>query len=114
MRVTDIYDDVLTILERLGVPAIKQRVFFVYLNQAIGEILTMYPDNAIEGNGEQPRIDELTDGIYLKNEFFDAIVSDIVFLSGGGDEWQSRFMRSAQLVSENLNKHTGKRIRKRR
>ena len=99
MTPSTILDRVLTVLANKNMKSLDQRVFFVYLNHAIREIMLMYPDSCMVQDGvEQLIIDELTDPIYLDPRYFEAIVSSILYQAGAGEEWQSEFMRLAQLA----------------
>jgi hypothetical protein len=103
MTVQAIFDRVLTILQAKNITALEQRVFFVYLNHALRSIEMMYPDAyLLEGFESQPVIDEITDPLYVNSKFMEAIVAEILYEAGAGEEWQSEFMRLASLAGKNL------------
>ena len=79
---------------------IEQRRFFNYLDDTISELRSMYGDNFVfenyESDGEYPSPKDLSDEIFVKPLYHNAIIENIIFAAGGDSGRKTEFLRKAR------------------
>ena len=87
---------ILEIFEKVNlVVPIEQRRFFNYFNDTINELLSKYDGFVTEEKTEYAPIKSLSDDNIVLPLYHNAIVDNILFLSGQGEAYKSEFIRKA-------------------
>lgn len=108
--------DVHSIYERVTfTTAIDQVTFIGYLKDAVSELRTFYGDMYVLSRPDNPEgIETLDDGISVYDEYFSAIIDDILFYATGDDDRKTDFVSKSKYAYHTVwrRKNTGRRIRK--
>lgn len=77
---------------------LEQRRFFNYLEDSVNELGTMFSGDTAELVFEEQREmpDDLNDEMNVLPDYHNAIVDNILFLAGAGEEYKGEFIRKAQ------------------
>ena len=88
---------ILEIFEKVNlVIPIEQRVFFNYLEDTVNELWSLYGDFIFIEDKEHTPPESLTDEFVVLPLYHNAIVDNILFLSGAGEFYKSEFIRKAK------------------
>ena len=88
---------ILEIFEKVSlVTPIEQRRFFNSFDDTVNELLSMYSGFVIEKDSEYQPLKRVDDICVVLPLYYDAIVDNIIFLSGGGETYKSEFLRKAR------------------
>lgn len=87
---------ILEIFEKVNLSApIEQRRFFNYFEDTITELLSMYSGFVLEKDAEFTPPKALSDKNVVLPLYHNAIVDNIIYLSGGEDVHKTEFMRKS-------------------
>ena len=88
---------ILEIFEKVNLATpIEQRRFFNYLNDTIAELQAMYSGFVLEKNKELESPKTLSDTNIVLPLYHNAIVDNIIFLSGGEEAYKTEFIRKSR------------------
>ena len=90
MKIVEIYEKV-----NLVIP-IEQRRFFNYYEDSVNELQSTYGDFIFMEDTEYTPPKSLTDESVVLPLYHNAIVDNILFLSGAGEFYKSEFIRKAK------------------
>lgn len=86
----------LEIFEKVNlVVPLEQRRFFNYFNDTVNELNTLYDGFVIEAKGAYTPPQNLSDSVQVLPLYHNAIVDNILFLSGQDEVYKSEFMRKS-------------------
>ena len=86
----------LEIFEKVNlVVPLEQRRFFNYFNDTVNELNTLYDGFVLETKGEYTPPKTLSDSVQVLPLYHNAIVDNILFLSGKDEMYKSEFMRKS-------------------
>lgn len=107
----------LEIFEKVNlVIPIEQRRFFNYFNDSVNELLGLYRRFVLETEGQYTPVHSLSDDAQVLPLYHNAIIDNILFMSGQDENGKSEFLRKAgraYLKYWNDNAH-GKRVKRMR
>lgn len=75
---------------------IEQRRFFNYFEDSVNELLALYGAFAVNPEEEYKPPAALSDGNSVRPLYHNAIVDNIIFLSGGEESYKSEFLRKSR------------------
>lgn len=88
---------ILEVFEKVNlVVPIEQRKFFNWFDDSVNEILSTYNKFVVEDGKEYSSIKSLKDENIILPLYHNAIVDNILFLSGQGEVYKSEFIRKAK------------------
>ena len=87
----------LEIYEKVNLTArIEQRVFFNYFEDSANELLSLYDGFVLEKDTEFIKPSDLKDVNVVLPLYHNAIVDNILFLVGKGEQYKSEFIRKSR------------------
>ena len=89
----------LEIFEKVNlVIPLEQRRFLNYFDDTVNELRSTYDKFVIEAGGEYTPPKTLSDSVSVLPLYHNAIVDNILFLSGQGEAYKGEFIRKAKLA----------------
>lgn len=107
----------LEIFEKVNlVVPLEQRRFFNYFEDSVNELRATFGDFVLETKGDYTPPSDLSDSAVVLPLYHNAIIDNILFLSGQGETYKGEFVRKAKLAYLNYWNEgaKGKRIKRAR